>query len=399
MPVRRDSEILPVEEIKYVFNGAVLQPGDILLMNTYHETQRKVMERYSGSCIYDHAALYIGDAFLMEANGLGVVMNHIYSYGFKAEKDGCIMRLKNQSPATVSNVIYNAKAFMGMEFDGNEAHAVPANRDTDKEDTSNRTFCSRLVSQCFSDEGIKLFRNPNYCSPDDFLNCEQLERVEPSLMPFTSEMEATVMNAQNQRVDFKSATYWATTFQQFSSLYGEDIQTMAQLIAAASRHIDRDDAALSIIANNHLFEPVEDRKAHWPWLDKDEDFFSHFPTMEKQMFFLICQFLHFDETYLPSLKQNFASISVAESMCPQSKLIERIALGFKDILKETIQTRKRLAELYRAVANHDKDGFKKFAKQYGLYKDFEYVETPLCIDHILHDMMKASNANSHNGDK
>lgn len=396
MPARRDSETLPIEEIKYVFNGAVLQPGDILLMNTYHEVQRKVMERYSGSCIYDHAALYIGDAFLMEANGLGVVMNHIYSYGFKAENDACIMRLKNQSPVTISNVIYNAKAFMGMEFDGNEAHAVPANKNTDKEDTSNRTFCSRLVSQCFSDEGINLFKNPNYCSPDDFLTCELLEKIEPSLMPFTSEMEVTVENAQKQRVDFKSATYWAIPFQQLSSLYGEDIQTMAQLIAAASRHIENDESALSIIADNHLFEPVEDRKANWPWLDNDDDFFNHYPTTEKQMFFLSCQFLHFDLTYLPSLKQNFASISVAESMCPQSKVIERIAQGFKDILDETIQTRKRLAELYWSVAKRDKEGFKNFIAEYGLYKEFEYVETPISIDHILHDMMKVSSKTKKN---
>ena len=42
MPSRHDSEILSIEEIKYVFNGAVLQPGDILLMNTYHELQRKI---------------------------------------------------------------------------------------------------------------------------------------------------------------------------------------------------------------------------------------------------------------------------------------------------------------------------------------------------------------------
>lgn len=391
MPSRHDSEILPIDEIKYVFNGAALQPGDILLMNTYHEVQRKVMERFSSSCIYDHAALYIGDAFLMEANGLGVVMNRIYSYGFKAEKDACILRLKNQSPVTIANVIYNAKSYMGMEFGSEEAHAVPFNKNTDKEDTSNRSFCSRLVAKCYSEEGINLFQNPAYCAPDDFLVCDQLDKIEPSLVPFTSEMEATVNNAQNERANFKNATYWAAPFQQFTALYGDDIQTMAQLIASASRHIDKDDEALKIISDNKLFQPEEDRKANWPWLDEDDDFFNHHDSTEKQMFFLHCQFLHFDLTYIPSLKQNFASLCLAESMCPQSKVIARIKQGFGDILEETIKTRKRLEELYIATAFRDKEGFKAFIEKYGLYKDYEYIDTPISIDHILHDMMKASN--------
>ena len=63
--------VVPKEEIKFVFNEPVMQPGDILLMNTY-ESQRRLMP----GCQYDHVAIYLGDAFLMEADGTGVVMNH-----------------------------------------------------------------------------------------------------------------------------------------------------------------------------------------------------------------------------------------------------------------------------------------------------------------------------------
>ena len=52
--------IIPKEEIKFVFNEPIMQPGDILLMNTY-ESQRRLMP----GCQYDHAAIYLGDAFLM----------------------------------------------------------------------------------------------------------------------------------------------------------------------------------------------------------------------------------------------------------------------------------------------------------------------------------------------
>ena len=394
MPSQRDQEILPLKEIKYVFNIEVLQPGDILLMNTYHESQRKLMALATGKCIYDHAALYLGDAFLMEANGFGVVMNHIFSYGFKEVNDACVMRLKKYSPVVIENVIYNAKSFMGMEFDSLEARIVPKVKDTNKEDTSNRSFCSRLVSQCYSKEGIKLFANPDYCSPDDFLGSDQLQQIDSPLMEFTSEMEATVKKAQTQRSDFDSATYWAIPFQQFSQLYGEDIQTMGQLIAAASKHIDKDDEALAIIANNGLFEPVKDRNKYQPWLDNDEDFFNHFNSTEEQLFFLCNQLLHHDLTYIPSYKQNFASCCIAEYLCPQSRVIERIQKGATDILDDAIYVRKRLAYLYAAVSKHDEKGFKDFVEKYGFYKDYVYKYTPISIDHILRDMMKASSADS-----
>lgn len=71
--------IVPQEEIKYIFNPYNLLPGDILLMNTYEEDMRARMK-----CKYEHAAIYIGDAFLMEANGAHVVMSHIYSYAFES---------------------------------------------------------------------------------------------------------------------------------------------------------------------------------------------------------------------------------------------------------------------------------------------------------------------------
>ena len=64
------------EDIQYAFNTAKLQKGDILLINDYEESLRKKM----GGAKYTHAALYMGDAFIMEANGYGVTMNHIFSY-------------------------------------------------------------------------------------------------------------------------------------------------------------------------------------------------------------------------------------------------------------------------------------------------------------------------------
>lgn len=385
-----DPEIISVEEINYVYNMEVLQPGDILLMNTYNESQRRVMEHMCGSCIYDHVALYIGDAFIIEAEGYGVVMNHIFSRGFKSEKDACVLRLKKASSVTLDNIVYNARSFVGMELDGKEMRMVPKNKKTDKKDSSNHTFCSRLVSQCFFMEGIIFFDNPDYCTPDDFLNSDKLEIIDDSLQPFTSEMEVTVMNAQKQRINYKESTFWAIPFQQFSELYNEDIQTFGQLIAAASRHIDQDSDALKIIEINKLFCPIEERQKEWPWLEKDDDFFHHFLTTEEQLFFLNCQMLHYDLTYIPSVKQNYLSLCVANSVCPNSMIIARIKQGFLEVLNASIDTRKRLAQLYEIVFKRDQKGFITFVDKYGFNSNYKYKATPAIIDHILHDFFRAS---------
>lgn len=67
-------------------------------------------------CKYEHAAIYIGDAFLMEANGTHVVMSHIYSYAFREYEHTCVLRLKKSSPFILKEVARNARKQMGREY-------------------------------------------------------------------------------------------------------------------------------------------------------------------------------------------------------------------------------------------------------------------------------------------
>ena len=73
---------MEVNDVRYIFDTSVLKKGDILLINTYNERMHLLMKSQ-----YDHVALYAGDAFIMESDGGGVVLNHIFSYGFKEVDD------------------------------------------------------------------------------------------------------------------------------------------------------------------------------------------------------------------------------------------------------------------------------------------------------------------------
>lgn len=132
--------VVPKEEIKFVFNEPVMQPGDILLMNTY-ESQRRLMP----GCQYDHVAIYLGDAFLMEADGTGVVMNHIYSYAFREEMHGCILRLKKSSPRIIDDSLFWIRSRMAMEFGTQQARMVNALKNTDKKIKVTELFVHGLL--------------------------------------------------------------------------------------------------------------------------------------------------------------------------------------------------------------------------------------------------------------
>ena len=99
--------MVPKDEIKYVFNEPVMKSGDILLMNTY-ESQRRLMP----GCQYDHAAIYLGDAFLMEADGTGVVMNQFLVSAVRhIDKDAEAVKVLNKQkwmtpPADQTNIIW-----------------------------------------------------------------------------------------------------------------------------------------------------------------------------------------------------------------------------------------------------------------------------------------------------
>lgn len=104
------------EEIKYAFNSDQLKRGDILLLNIYDERLEEGM-----GTKYTHAAMYMGDAFILESDSRGVVMNHLFSYGFREKDDAIVLRANNASAEQIENIIFFARTKMGTEFNWREA--------------------------------------------------------------------------------------------------------------------------------------------------------------------------------------------------------------------------------------------------------------------------------------
>lgn len=382
--------ILKEKEIKFVFNPYVLIPGDILLMNTYEERFREKL-----GCKYEHAAIYIGDAQIMEANGLHVVMSHIYSYAFKDFEHACVLRLKDCSPITLFDVARNARKQMGREY-VNTRHFLHVRdlKNTDKKDNSNRSFCSRLVAQSYKEENIEIVPNSDFCEPDDFLNNPKLELVKDAVVPITEDLLKVVMVQQKNREEDETNSPNAALFKNLSELYGIDIQDLGQAIQSAIGKPELDDKAIEIIRASDMFKHMDSIRKEMPWFSDDGEFFKHFSEVDKGMHFLYSQMNHYDHTILPDYKELHAQFVVITYYFPKSKLLSFMRDYINTMVSEAIFCRKRLEELFVEMFSRHEKEFKDFIERFGFYAEYKYVDTPLNIDFILRDLLKVTTKNN-----
>lgn len=377
--------ILTKEEIKYIFNPYKLLPGDILLMNTYEERLRQKM-----GCKYEHAAIYIGDAYLMEANGAHVVMTHIYSYAFREADHACVLRLKEFSPITLQNIARASRQQMGREYSTLPFLRVRDFKNTDQKDNGNRSFCSRLVAQSYMEENVAIVHNADYCEPDDFLHSELLEQVPDAVVPFTDEMEKVVMNNQKLREANEIDSPNAELFKSLSQLYDVDIQDLTQFLLASFRNPELDEAAIEIIKASRMFKHMDDVMRDMPWIMDDTDFLNHYKDSDAALHFLYSKMNHYDHTILPYYKElHLQTIAVAMKF-PKSKVAIFLRDYIKQMVEDAVTCRKRFEELYVVMFRERQQDFVRFIEKYGFYTEFEYVNQPTDISFILHDMMKAS---------
>ena len=382
--------ILQEDEIKYIFNPYILLPGDILLMNTYEEKLRKMM-----GCKYEHAAIYLGDAFIMEANGLHVRMTHIYSYAFKELAHAVVLRLKNSSQIIIDRIVRASHYQMGKQYvHTSQFRNIRKFKKTREQDSTNRYFCSRLVAQSYAQEGVELLPNADYCEPDDFLNSSLLEPVKDAVIPFLPEMAKVVMFQQKGREQYEADSPSTDLFEALSKLYETDIQELGQVFTASFSQPEKDDDAIELIKVSRMFKHLDDVKSNMPWIWKDEEFFEHYDNTEDELHFLYCQMNHYDSTIIPRYKELHLQMIFAAHYNSESSLLAFMKDYVRKMVDEAVICRKRMAKLYVATFHHDEVGFIVFIDKYGFYSGFKYTDTPTDIGYLLHDVMKAtSNSN------
>ena len=351
-------------DIKYIFNTENLKPGDILIINSY--TEPSLQKRLSSK--YDHVAMYMGDAFILEADGLCATMNHIHSYGFREIDDAIVMRLKHWNQTIIDLVLLYARTKMGMEYGTISAFYKTLLRDNGDNDTvnTNRTFCTRYVAQAYGMAGVNIVKNPDYCIPNDFIHSEYLCKIEDILIFAEDDEIGLVKKRQYQRKN--DETLMACVFEKLRIVYDSDIQSFDQFLMAAIKHPEKDNDAIRVFDELQYFDYDNQIRKSQPWLlESNADFYDHYTTTEDRLFCLLNQKLHYDKTYLPIFYQNVLVLNIYAICYSSSKLMRYLSDGFKHIFERAEEIRCKLDDLTLIVLERDKQSAGKFIKRYGIY--------------------------------
>ena len=176
---------------------------------------------------------------------------------------------------------------------------------------------------------------------------------------------------------------------ELSKLYGTDIQELGQVFLASFSQKEKNKHAIDIIRASRMFKHLEDVNKSMPWFWKNEDFFTHYKNTEEELHFLYSQMNHYDNTFIPRYKELFLQMLVLAYYFPKNSLLNFMREHIKKMVDDAIKCRKRMAELFFATFQHDKEGFCMFVDKYGFYIGVEYVETPIDIGFLFDDVMKA----------
>ncbi|WP_302324049.1 YiiX/YebB-like N1pC/P60 family cysteine hydrolase [Bacteroides congonensis] len=366
-------------DFKYVFDSSKLQKGDILLMDTYHEKQRQLMPNDK----YLHVAVYIGNAMIVEADGLGSTINHVYSYAFKKKDDACVIRVKNFNAIHADKIQRCLREDLGREYSTREALKVKKLKSTNERDTSKQTFCSRNVAKAFERCSFHLVTNPDYCSPDDLMNSDLVELVDDGICEIEDDVRDIVALHIQQRESPDLSVMPQTLFEDVRNflkskgLTGPEynIQNYSDMLLTILK-VPEYDSELAELLKNHscLTDPRHRTKEYWPWFDDDEKFFNHYTDTRDALFFIYNQIDHYDDVYLPTQQENFVSgvfLSITHADLETLKILSE---HWRNIYKESIRIRKRIVDLFYKIISKDPRGAFLFQQAVGLPKKivFEY---------------------------
>ncbi|MEO9805256.1 MAG: YiiX/YebB-like N1pC/P60 family cysteine hydrolase [Reichenbachiella sp.] len=208
----------------YCFEIDQLQPGDILLTRSDSRVS-ELVRKVTGSQ-YSHAILYLGISSIIESDGLGVQSNNLQRILITNNDDAKVLRLKSDSRSSIiQNVEIYARRLVGTAYSTDEAKISHLNTQSSAKEP-NRQFCSRFVAQSYSDAGINLVDNPDYCTPEHLLQSDQLLSVENCLR-VASLKEIEFANSENP-MDRQTKIH-NEIFAKARTLTSKDVQTFEQL--------------------------------------------------------------------------------------------------------------------------------------------------------------------------
>lgn len=150
-----------------------LQPGDIILTAS-HTKSGKTVRLATGAAV-SHVMICVQHGSIIDSTSNGVQARNLQREFFDDDEKIWAFRLaQSPSAAQLAQIIDFARSEIGTRYSVPEAIRSVLHGPKPR---SKRQFCSRLVARSYESAGIKLVKDPDYCTPDDLRLCPLLKEL------------------------------------------------------------------------------------------------------------------------------------------------------------------------------------------------------------------------------
>ncbi len=159
----------------------MLKPGDVILFQGKSFVSRGIM--WFTDSEYSHAALYVGDGYIIEATAAGVEKNRL---DFSHCSSYCIRRAEWLTDGQISRIVEKAYALIYDEYDMKQLFTLGAYYFFRKlgitwaalvANMPNRMICSELVAVCYLTIPMVFREKTKLVTPDTLYTTTLLKTV------------------------------------------------------------------------------------------------------------------------------------------------------------------------------------------------------------------------------
>ena len=266
-----------------------VKAGDIVLSTTTALVSKAI--RKATRSDISHAMLCVETSSVIDATDEGVQADNIQRMSFEPGCKVFVLRLRNpMSPAQLAAVTTFLRERIGTEYSIKEAiQTVLGGGD----EFSRKQFCSRLVAQAFASVGINLVDNPNFCSPADLKNSDQLYSIADVLQQVTPEDAAFLEGRHDTPQMMRAATNQVLGA---ARELDRGIQRFDDLHRHLVAHPEHDDHLCRVLESSGYLTLWELEKAKNPWI-YDYELMAKLPSEQMEAY---CQSVLTDEENGPN---------------------------------------------------------------------------------------------------
>lgn len=229
------------QRLMYVLDLDKLQRGDILLTAT-RSSVSKGIRKFTGSD-YSHAMLYVENSSYIHADQAGVHSGNSQRLLFEKSEYVKVLRVvENKADNYSDSACGYARGEVGKAYSVKDA--LSTKNPLSRKKRSNRQFCSRMVAQSYDYAGLKLVKDPQFCTPQDLDDSPQTQEVLNCLRVASPE---EIMFAQSDSPIEKQTEITNNLLKELRLLAGVDIQTFSQAIEAIQNNPTLDTQASAIL--------------------------------------------------------------------------------------------------------------------------------------------------------